>query len=221
MSLVLNIDTALNQGSVCLSRDGVPLQLIIQEEKKDQAAWLHAAIAAMLREHNVQPADLQAVAVSIGPGSYTGLRVGLSAAKGFCYALGIPLITISTLKIIAFAVKDDATAFICPMIDARRLEVFTSLYDSSMREIISPRAMIIDENSLELFPKAPIVFCGNGSSKLRALVKSELAQFNDTACNAGHLALLSASAFQNKEFADLAYSEPFYLKEFYSPIHKS
>jgi tRNA threonylcarbamoyladenosine biosynthesis protein TsaB len=221
MSLILNIDTALNRGSVCLSKNGVPLQLIIQEDQKDQAGWLHLAISRLLQQNDLTPSGLDAVAVSIGPGSYTGLRVGLATAKGFCYALKIPLVAISTLAIMAYAVKEEAIDHICPMIDARRMEVFTALYDSSMREKISPRAMIIDETSFDLFPKTPILFCGNGAEKIRSFIKNEFASFSETLSDATHLGILSAANFEDRAFADLAYTEPFYLKEFYSPNRKS
>src|SRR5258705_11297478 len=108
MSLILNIDTALDTASVCLAEAGNVLQLSSTETLKDHASWLHTEIAELLRKNGHQIKDLDAIAVSVGPGSYTGLRVGLSAAKGFCYALNIPLITVNSLKIIAFAVKDKA-----------------------------------------------------------------------------------------------------------------
>lgn len=216
MSLILNIDTALNQGSVCLSRGGSSLQLMIQENQKSQAGWLHIAIASMLQQQGFKAADLDAVAVNIGPGSYTGLRVGLSAAKGICYALQLPLITVNSLEIMAYAVKEEAVNIICPMIDARRMEVFTALYDSSIREKFSPCALIIDQESIKLFPDEPIVFCGSGSKKIQPLIKNKSAIFSDTQSNAAHLAVLSTAKFINKEFADLAYTEPFYVKEFYT-----
>jgi tRNA threonylcarbamoyladenosine biosynthesis protein TsaB len=120
MSLILNIDTALDTASVCLANQKEVLQFSVNEDQKDHAAWLHQTIAELLQKGGYSIKDLDAVAVSIGPGSYTGLRVGLATAKGFCYALQIPLITVNTLKLIAFAAKDEAIDLICPMIDARR-----------------------------------------------------------------------------------------------------
>jgi tRNA threonylcarbamoyladenosine biosynthesis protein TsaB len=220
MSLILNIDTALGRASVCLSDHGESKQLLVLDEPQAHAASLHQGIASILENNKLKPADLEAVGVSIGPGSYTGLRVGLSAAKGLCYALQIPLVAIGSLKIIALAARDEETKFICPMIDARRMEVFTALYDSSLREIISPCAMIIDENSLGLFPTDPILFCGSGSKKIQPFVKNDLASFSETVSDATHLGILSNSAFQQQEFADLAYTEPLYIKEFFSPFRK-
>ncbi len=228
MSLILNIDTALETASVCLSEDGNVLQLSFSENQKDHASWLHVTIAELLHKSGYVIKDLQAVSVSIGPGSYTGLRVGLAAAKGFCYALHIPLITINSLKIIAFAVKHEATDMICPLIDARRMEVFTALYDKELREKISPHAMLVDENSFASFLlPGKVLFCGNGVKKMSAgpsgqsLISNSNAHFSNTMADASHLAQLSFNCYNKKEFADLAYVEPLYIKEFYSAIPKN
>ena len=162
-----------------------------------------------------------AIAVSIGPGSYTGLRIGLSSAKGLCYALDIPLITISTLKMIASAVKQKATDLICPMVDARRMEVFTGLYNKDLLEISAARALIIDETSFDTFLSShKILFCGNGSKKLQNILSSPNASFIETIPNASELSDLSQNCYINKQFANLAYSEPLYIKEFYTPGRK-
>jgi tRNA threonylcarbamoyladenosine biosynthesis protein TsaB len=217
MSLILNIDTAVGKASICLSGDGDPLGLVVQDKPKEQAAWLHTSIVTLLSKNNLTPGDLNAIAVSIGPGSYTGLRVGLAAAKGLCYALQIPLIAIGTLKVMALAAKTQATDLICPLIDARRMEVFTAVYDSSLREKISPQAMIIDEKSFSSVLKDhSVLFCGNGSTKLQSLVNNMNAQFSKSFSDATHLGMLSAASFRNQEFADLAYTGPLYIKEFYS-----
>ena len=147
MSLILNIDTALDTASVCLAKDGTSLQLITNDNQKDHATWLHTAINEILKKGGYSISQLEAVAVSIGPGSYTGLRVGLASAKGFCYALRIPLIAVSTLEMMAVSVKEEASGLICPLIDARRMEVFTAIYDKELGEKSSPQTMIIDENS--------------------------------------------------------------------------
>ncbi len=222
MSLILNIDTAIDAASVCLAKDGVLLQLSINENQKHHAAWLHNAVAAMLQNNNYKPADLAAVAVSIGPGSYTGLRVGLAAAKGLCFALNIPLIAVGTLKVMAYSVKEEASNFICPMIDARRMEVFTAVYDKSLQENISAHALVLDETSFApLLSAEKILFCGTGSRKLQSLLTNDNATFSSTSSNAFHLAVLSQVCFVKKEFADLAYIEPLYIKEFYSPPRKT
>src|SRR6266513_982784 len=129
MSLLLNIDTAIETASICLSKDGNVLHLSINENQKDHAAWLTVAIQEMMQNSGYQLNQLNAIAVTIGPGSYTGLRVGLSTAKGLCYVLKIPLLTIGTLEMMAFAAKQNPVDLLCPMIDARRMEVFTAVYD--------------------------------------------------------------------------------------------
>jgi tRNA threonylcarbamoyladenosine biosynthesis protein TsaB len=221
MSLILNIDTAIDSASICLAKDGETLQLASNKQQKDHAYWLHVAIAKIIKDGGYVMADLQAVAVSIGPGSYTGLRIGLSTAKGLCYALNIPLIAISTLDMMAFAAKDEEVDFICPMIDARRMEVFTAIYNKNLKKIIEPQAMLLDEKSfVEFLSSGKIIFLGNGSNKLQSIISNNNAFFSLVWGNASHLANLSNKSFIKKEFADLAYIQPLYLKEFYSPARK-
>lgn len=222
MNLLLNIDTALDTASICLAHDGKVLQLALQDTPKDHAGWLHMAIKDILVRSGNSMNQIEAVAVSIGPGSYTGLRVGLASAKGFCYALNIPLITVNTLQIMAFAVQNEATDLISPMIDARRNEVFTAVYTKLLVEEISPRAEILDENSFQsLLSTNKILFCGNGSKKLQSLTRSANAYFSENRVTASHLAQLSYKCFLDKTFADLTYTEPLYLKEFYLPTQKN
>lgn len=218
MSLILNIDTALGRASLCLAKNGESLQLELKDDQKNQAAWLHPCISLMLRNNGLKMSDLDAIAVSIGPGSYTGLRVGLAAAKGLCYGLKLPLIAVGSLSVIAYSVSKEARELICPMIDARRMEVFTALYDSSLRELISPQAMILDEESFtSILSKSHVLFCGTGASKIKSLITGSNTGISETLSDARHLANLSASSFNNQQFADLTYTEPLYLKEFYSP----
>ncbi len=223
MSLILNIDTALDKASVCLSNEGKVLGLSSSENQKEHASWLHTAIAELLQKNEFKINDLQAVAVSIGPGSYTGLRVGLSAAKGLCFALNIPLITVTSLKILAYSVKSEAIDMICPLIDARRMEVFAAVYDKDLREKISPHALVVDEKCFaDILLKGDVLFCGNGVNNLSAepsgqpIISNSNARFSNTIADASHLAHLSLEYYNNKEFADLAYAEPLYLKEFFS-----
>ena len=221
MALILNIDTSLDTASVCLGNNDGVLQVATNDNQKDHAAWIHTAINKLLKETGFPLKSLEAIAVSIGPGSYTGLRIGLSSAKGLCYALDIPLITISTLKMIASAVKQKATDLICPMVDARRLEVFTGLYNKDLLEISAARALIIDETSFDSFLSShKILFCGNGSKKLQNILSSPNASFIETIPNASELSDLSQNCYINKQFANLAYSEPLYIKEFYTPGRK-
>jgi tRNA threonylcarbamoyladenosine biosynthesis protein TsaB len=221
MNLILNIDTAVDIASVCLAKDGEVLQSAVNETQKDHASWLHLAIAGVLQHAGYGMPDVQAVAVSIGPGSYTGLRIGLSAAKGLCYAMNIPLIAIGTLDMMAFAAKDEEADLICPMIDARRMEVFTAVYDKTLAQIIAPHATVIDENSFaELLSRKKIIFLGDGSKKLQAMLSNRNALFTGIRGNAAHLAQLSNKSFLKKEFADLAHTQPLYVKEFYSSARK-
>ena len=221
MSLILNIDTALDTASVCIATDGKALQSASNDNQKDHAAWLHTAIYEVIKKSGYLISQLEAVAVSIGPGSYTGLRVGLASAKGLCYALQIPLLAINTLEMMALSVKEEATNLICPLIDARRMEVYTAVYDKELREKYSPEAMVIEANSFSsLLATDKILFCGSGYKKVQAMISSSNALYSDTISNAAHLAQLSQHYFQLKEFADLAYTEPLYIKEFYTSPRK-
>jgi tRNA threonylcarbamoyladenosine biosynthesis protein TsaB len=215
MALLLNIDTALDRASVCLSNDGSIIQTVSHDQPKDHALWLHQCVADLLHKNGFTGNDLGAIAVAIGPGSYTGLRVGLSAAKGLAYALKIPLIGVSTLQMIAQANRNEIVELVCPMIDARRMEVFTAVYDRQGKEIIAPSALILDENSFsDLLAKNKILFCGNGCTKLQPLIKNENANFNVRSGDANDLSVIANQHFQEKRFIDLAYSEPFYIKDF-------
>ncbi|MES1220361.1 MAG: tRNA (adenosine(37)-N6)-threonylcarbamoyltransferase complex dimerization subunit type 1 TsaB, partial [Bacteroidota bacterium] len=178
------------------------------------------AIKDMLVAAEIKLKDIHAVAVAIGPGSYTGLRIGLSTAKGLCYALNIPLIAIGTLDMMAeAAIKKRAVDLYCPMIDARRMEVFTAVYKRNMEKVIEPCAMIIDENSFsDLLKHNSILFYGNGSNKLKLLVNNREAFFDTIEINASELVKISNRRFRIKDFSSTAYTDPVYIKQFYTPI---
>ncbi len=215
MSLLLNIDTALEKAIVCLAKNDTVLAYAENKDQKDHAAWLHQTVVDILQRGNNTPTQLDAVAVTLGPGSYTGLRVGLAAAKGFCYALNIPLIGVSTLELIAFAVHEEAVDLICPMIDARRMEVFTAVYDKSLQMKVSPIATTLDQHSFAaILADHQLLFCGNGSKKFQAIHSSANAAFTNKEANCSQLAQLSYKYFLKKKFSDLAYVEPYYIKEF-------
>ncbi|MBI3139728.1 MAG: tRNA (adenosine(37)-N6)-threonylcarbamoyltransferase complex dimerization subunit type 1 TsaB [Sphingobacteriales bacterium] len=217
MALLLNIDTSQETASVCIARDECPLQLATNENQSDHASWIHTAISDLMNSSAISLRQLDAVAVTIGPGSYTGLRVGLATAKGLCYALGLPLITVSTLKMMANAAKKKAVDLICPMIDARRMEVYSAIYNKNLSLLSPEEAMLLDETTYQSFLAAhPILFCGSGSKKLQALIHSSLAQFEEIQFNSLHLTELSFHAYALQEFASLAYAEPVYIKEFYT-----
>ena len=221
MNFILSIDTAVTEASVCLSNDAEILALKTNHHSHESAAWLHTAIQQLLHETTISIHQLAAVAVSAGPGSYTGLRVGMAAAKGLCYALQIPLITINTLHMMAVAALNEPTDLLCPMIDARRMEVFTGLYTKALDEVLPAQAVILDAHIFStILGQSTITFFGNGSQKFQTLMHHPHAVFKNINADASHLSALARQAFQQKKFADLAYSEPFYGKEFFSPAHK-
>ena len=223
MALILNIDTATQTAGICLADDGKALTILENRAPKEHAAWLHSAIGRALSDTGLGMRDLAAVAVTSGPGSYTGLRVGMAAAKGFCYALGIPLITESTLKVMAFAAQEQLNGdnLLCPMIDARRMEVFTAIYRPDMAELLPAGAMVIDEGSFSGWLSGHrIAFFGEGSDKCKLLIKSRNASFEQVGYHTGYLAILSFSRYLQKEFTGLAYSEPVYTKDFYTHTRK-
>ena len=145
MAIILNIDTAISTASLCLSKEALTLQFALNNNQQDHASWLHLAIKKVVTEAGIGVKALEAIAVMIGPGSYTGLRVGLSAAKGLCFALDIPLICINTLEAMAHASKNEEGDLFCPVIDARRMEVYTAFFNQEMEferptsaEVIEP-----------------------------------------------------------------------------------
>ena len=228
MPTILNIDTATEHAGVCLSRDNEILARIESSEQKNHAAFVQPAIEAMMRQTGIALKDIDAVAATAGPGSYTGLRVGLSSAKGICYALQKPLILINTLEVMAQAVISgqptlvaDANTLLCPMIDARRMEVFTALYNSRLQQIEAPHALIVESSSFEtLLENQPVIFSGSGHQKLQKILSHPNAIFVSVQHHAGHLATRALIAYESNCFADLAYSEPLYTKEFFDPAKR-
>ena len=221
MNLILHIDTAVQAASVCLSDGATVLDEAVNPAEKESASWLHVAIQDMLQRNHFSPMALRAVAVSAGPGSYTGLRVGMAAAKGLCYALSLPLISINTLQLMAAAVNEPSTDLLCPMIDARRLEVFTALYSSSLEEVMPSKNLILEETSFQdWLQRHTICFFGNGSKKAADMIKHFHASFVTVTASAKDMVPLVMKKFEAGQFADLAYSEPYYGKDFHSPFSK-
>lgn len=217
MSIILNIDTAVETSSVCLAKNDKALGLKINPSQKDSASWLHVAIKDLMQEQNLTLDQLDAIAVSEGPGSYTGLRVGMSTAKGLCYVSQKPLILINTLQIMAVAAKEEPTDLICPMIDARRMEVFTAVFDHRLNYILPSVNLILNENSFEdLLKDRTISFFGNGSLKFKQLTIHPNAIFKTLETSALLMVSVSNSKFIKQDFVNLAYSQPFYGKDFYS-----
>jgi tRNA threonylcarbamoyladenosine biosynthesis protein TsaB len=223
MALLLNIDTATENASVCLSEENEIISLLESTDQKNHAAFIQPAIANICRTTGYRLKDIDAVSVTAGPGSYTGLRVGLVSAKGLCYALQKPLILINTLEVMASAAVNTYplpvdTLLFCPMIDARRMEVFMAVYDDHLQIILPPCAHILTENSFKNeLSQHKIVFNGSGSAKAKDYLHHKNAIFTEIPSNASHLAARALIAFREKKYSNLAYSEPIYLKEFYTP----
>jgi tRNA threonylcarbamoyladenosine biosynthesis protein TsaB len=222
VSIILNIDTAVQTSSICLAENGKPVAVKINPSQKDAASWLHVAIRELSAEINFELFQADAIAVSEGPGSYTGLRVGMATAKGLCYALNKPLIAINTLQMMAFSAREYCKGFLCPMIDARRMEVFTAVFNQNLETVLPYTNMVLNENSFdELLQKNTITFFGNGSMKFQQFMQNPQALFASVETNASSMAKLSYKKFLAQELTNLAYSQPFYGKDFYSSVKKS
>ena len=224
MEYILNIHTATETAMVTICDGQEILATSANRDTKQHAAYLHTAIHQMLEEHHISIDQLKAIGVTNGPGSYTGIRVGLATAKGLCYALKIPLVTYNTLEILALSaagITGDKNAFYCPMIDARRMEVFTAVYNYDLKEIMPPSAVIITESHLnDLLPLQPIYFFGNGSEKFKDAAKNiPGSTFLKQEIAPKAICEMAWSKYQRKEFTNIASAEPLYIKEFYS-THK-
>ena len=227
MSFILNIDTSTEIASICLAGNGIPMCSEQNANQSDHAAWVHEAIKRVVAKCDLELSLLNAIAVTSGPGSYTGLRVGLATAKGICYALNIPLITESSLVMLAAGMKSmllpqiDGSILFCPMIDARRMEVFTAIFSPDLEEVMSSQPLILQEGTFdEHLRDNTIIFGGNGSVKFKPMCRSTKAIFSNATMSSDFLAPLSYAKFINNEFDDVAYSQPRYLKEFYTPAKK-
>ena len=215
MPIILNIETATKNCSVALAKDGKTIVCKeLATENFSHAEKLHVFIEQILVESNVQFSELNAIAVSQGPGSYTGLRIGVSSAKGFSYALNIPLIAVDTLQLLAKQITIDR-GIILPMIDARRMEVFSAMYDSNYNQIRATQAEIIDESSFQEISET-IHLVGDGIGKFTNTLTDEKFVFHNEVVypSANEMSALSFEKFQNSDFVDVAYFEPFYLKDF-------
>lgn len=219
MANILLIETSAETCSVAIACDGKIINSQMSDEAMQHASHLPLYVEAAVKLLKEQGIALDAVAVSGGPGSYTGLRIGVSTAKGLCYALGCKLIAVDTLKVIATAFKQSkpANMVICPLIDARRMEVYTTMYDCALNEISPAEAKIIDENSFSDIDR-PIYFCGSGAEKCSKVIQNPNAKFDTTVKPlATMMGELAEEAYRDNQFEDVAYYEPFYLKEFYTP----
>ena len=216
MALILCIETATKVCSVGLALDGEPIAIReIKSEKFSHSENLNLFIESLFQDLNYTMGDLDAVAVSKGPGSYTGLRIGVSTAKGICYALAIPLISVNSLKSLANICEAD-TQFIVPMFDARRMEVYSAIYSLELKEKEEVRSVVVDHDSYQgVLSEGKVLFVGPGAHKCKDVIVSENAVFDlKTQVSSKGMMSLSYEKFSNQSFEDVAYFEPYYLKEF-------
>jgi len=226
MSIILNIDTTLENAQVSFAENGNVISALTNNTQKDHASFLQQAIQQLTKTTGIDLKHIDAVAVAAGPGSYTGLRVGMASAKGIAYAVKKPLIALSTLEILTVAalkhIKEDAgNILFCPMIDARRMEVFTAIYQNDLSLVLAPCALVLTESSFEdLLTTKKIMFFGNGANKWENICHHPNAIFQKIITSSAPMASYAHQFFINKKFADLAYCEPFYIKDFQSVIIK-
>jgi len=223
LALILNLETATTNCSVSLSKNGETIALKEDNDKSySHAERLHVYIDDVLKQANIDSSELDAIAVSKGPGSYTGLRIGVSAAKGLCFALEKPLISIPTLASLSHKVKID-NGIIVSMLDARRMEVYSAIYDSDYKEIRDTQAQILDATSFkDYLEKGKVYFIGNGVDKTKNLITHSNAIFIEGRLpSAKEMSLLTYIKYKAKNFEDVAYFEPYYLKDFVALKPKS
>ncbi|TXG37508.1 tRNA (adenosine(37)-N6)-threonylcarbamoyltransferase complex dimerization subunit type 1 TsaB [Seonamhaeicola maritimus] len=223
MALILNIETATTNCSVALSKDGKTIAL--KEDSRNgysHAEKLHVFIDDVLKEANISKTELNAIAISKGPGSYTGLRIGVSAAKGLSFALDKPLISVPTLDALAQQISCD-NGVVVAMLDARRMEVYSAIYDSKHNQIRETQAQILDETSFtDYLEKGKVYFIGNGVEKTKELISHHNAIFiEDRLPSANDMGVLAFSKYKKRGTEDVAYFEPYYLKDFVALKPKS
>lgn len=231
MANILHIETSTQVCSIAVSVDGKVVAIRESDEQNSHAALVTIFAEQVMKEAGLIFSGLDAISVSMGPGSYTGLRIGVSTAKGFCYAIDKPLISVSTLKAMAYGMVQHAgksgymlnNHLFCPMIDARRMEVYTGIFDTGLNSVQEISAEIIQENSFsDLLETKPILFAGDGAAKCKHLFSDTanayfLDNFNPSAAN---MVGIAEKKFKAGEFENLAYFEPFYLKDFVAGIPK-
>ncbi len=228
MAKILNIETSTRVCSVSVSFDGEIIAIKESHDQNSHAEQITLFSKKVIKEAQITNPDIDAVAISMGPGSYTGLRIGVSTAKGYCYGLGIPLIAVGTLESMAFGMKQQVTkpeknALLCPMIDARRMEVYTAMWNFDHQEIKPTEAVIIDHNSFaDILTERQMWFGGDGAPKCKdALSKNPNAVFiDDFHPSSAFIGALAELKYQKSQFEDVAYFEPYYLKDFVAGIPK-
>lgn len=225
MALILNIETSTPVCSASIALNGNIIAVKESFEDKSHASLLTVFINELLSENNIKPEQIEAVCVSEGPGSYTGLRIGVSVAKGICYAKKIPLLVVNTLQAMALMAShsiSDKSILLCPMIDARRMEVYSAVFHHDTSECRKIIAEIIDENSFaKELSENRMAFFGNGADKCKRHLTHKNAMFiQNIYPSAKFMAPIAEKAFNNNQFKDAAYFEPFYLKDFVATVSK-
>jgi tRNA threonylcarbamoyladenosine biosynthesis protein TsaB len=220
MSLILHIDTALDNGGVCLSIDRQVIAMASHSVAQQHASFLQTAISEIFEQARYKLNQIDAVAVSNGPGSYTGLRVGLASAKGLCFAMDKPLILLSTLEIMTYGMLKElgnTYDYYCPMIDARREEVFTAMFNNQLVEIEPPHAAILSPSFMSDFlARGQVLFFGSGAKKWKAMDSSQDIHASLRQHTINDMVPLAFRDWQEGRFHSVAYSEPFYTKAFYT-----
>ena len=217
MAIILCLETATTNCSVALCEGGNVIALKEDNSKGySHAEKLHVFIDEILKENDLKIANLDAVAISKGPGSYTGLRIGVSAAKGLCFAQDIPLISIPTLTALAKQVTPKEGEQVIPMLDARRMEVYSAVFDSAFNQIRDTRAEVLSEESFqEELAKGKVYFIGNGVAKFREICEHPNAEFiEDRLPSAKEMSTIAYDKYKISDIEDVAYFEPYYLKDF-------
>lgn len=218
MATILHIDTSSTVCSIGLSSNNQLIDLIEENEGYSHAEKLHVFIQSILSNQKLNPSDLSAIAVNKGPGSYTGLRIGVSAAKGMAFALDIPLISINSLHALCYNLKYEGPTFYLPMLDARRMEVYTCLLDENFKEVMTSQAKVIDEEThKEYLNFQPIVCLGDGAEKCQPYLNfiPGIRFLPNIYASVRNFHQLAFQKFGQQQFEDLTYFEPEYLKPYY------
>lgn len=223
--MILNIETSSKICSVSLTEEGTVWFSLESDKEMDHSTQLAPFMDRCITEMRHRDKELAAVAVSLGPGSYTGLRIGLSLAKGLCFGLNVPLIGINTLKLLSvkalFSCMDcDDTTVLIPMIDARRDEVYTAAFDIALNELMPPTPLILESDSYREFDGRSIIMIGDGVKKAKKIIQLPVKKWIDAMPHASDMTALSEKALREGDFLDIAYSTPFYLKNFQATTPK-
>ncbi len=216
MALILHIETATKNCSVALAKNGILLDAIEEySEQYSHAKRLHVFIEQLFEKNAYSLQDLDAVAVGKGPGSYTGLRIAVSSAKGLCFGLKIPLISLDTLTILATSQKTTHFDYLVPMLDARRMEVYTAIFNPDLTFEKEIHALIVEEDSFQNYADKKVLCFGNGAEKCKNIISNPSFTFlSNVHPSAKWMIHQAFQKYKNQEFEDVAYFEPFYLKDF-------